>query len=255
MTFLKVLADQRWWHYALCAVAGVGVAVALGRPATPATAERLESASFVVQFGNLNTGSGIQSSTSYNVTNTTGQTGAGAFTGLTKILGSGFQYIYTIDTFRFAISKLNIDFGQLVIGTHSTDSLVVTLDTKGAGGYTVYAYELHPLRQINGVATIPNTTCDAADCTTSLARPWTTQTVPGFGFNASGNSVSTDFVSSSYFRPFANQAASEAMQPIMEATEIATAEQATITYKVGVSETQQTGEYQTGVVFVAVPGY
>jgi hypothetical protein len=111
------------------------------------------------------------------------------------------------------------------------------------------------LKQINGVATIPNTTCDAADCTISLARPWTTQTVPGFGFNASGNSVSTDFVSASYFRPFANQAASQAMQPIMEATDIASAEQATITYKVGIAENQQTGEYQTGVVFVAVPGY
>lgn len=229
--------------------------MAVGRPATPAVADRLESQSFVLQFGNLNTGSGTQTSSSYNVTNTTGQTGAGAFSGLSKILGSGFQYIYTIDTFRFAISKLNIDFGQLVIGSHSTDSLVLTLDTKGAGGYIVYAYELHPLRQINGVATIPNTTCDAADCTTSLARPWTTQTVPGFGFNASGNSVSTDFVNSTYFRPFANQAAAQPMQPIMTDTEIASSEQATITYKVGVSETQQTGEYQTGVVFVAVPGY
>jgi hypothetical protein len=123
-------------------------------------AERLESSSFIIQMGNLNMGSGQQDSASYQLTNTTGQTAAGPFDGLSEFLGSGFQYIYTIGGFRFSISKLNIDFGTLVIGTHSTDNLTLTLDAKGAGGYTVYAYELHPLRHQNGVATIPDTTCD-----------------------------------------------------------------------------------------------
>lgn len=255
MTFSKTWASQHWKQLALCAVVGGVAAVSLGKPIALAQADLLQSNSFILQFGNLNTGSGFQSSSSYNLTNTTGQTGAGAFSGLDKFLGSGFQYIYTIDSFRFAISKLNIDFGQLAIGTHTTDSLTLTLDTKGAGGYVVYAYEINPLKHISGSATIPNTTCDAGDCTTSLARPWTNQSVPGFGFNASGNSVSTDFINSTYFRPFANQATAQPMQPIMQATEIASSEQATITYKVGVDASQQAGEYQTGVVFVAVPGF
>lgn len=255
MTFSKPWAKRLWWRLIGGSLVVAALATGFAQAAAPALAERLESASFVVQFGNLNSGSGLQTSSSYNLTNTTGQTGAGPFSGLSEFLGSGFQYIYTIDTFRFAISKLNIDFGQLAIGSHNTDSLVLTLDTKGAGGYVVYAYELHPLRQINGPAFIPNTTCDAADCTTALARPWTDQNIPGFGFNAAGNSVSTDFVSSSYFRPFANQAAAQDMQPIMSAAEVVTAEQATITYKAGISATQQAGDYQTGTVFVAVPGY
>jgi hypothetical protein len=220
-----------------------------------ATAERLQSSSFVVQFGNLNMGSGEQNSSSYNLTNTTGQTAAGPFDGLTKVLGSGFQYIYTIGTFSFSISKLNIDFGTLVPNAHSTDSNVLTLNTKGAGGYTVYAYELHPLRHANGTTTIPNTTCDAADCTYTVAKTWTTQTIPGFGFNATGNHVTSDFISPSYFRPFADQSASQAMQAVMQATDIAQQEQATITYKAGITGSQTAGNYQTAVVFIAVPGY
>lgn len=220
-----------------------------------ALAERLESSSFVIQFGNLNMGSGEQNSSSYNLTNTTGQTAAGPFDGLTKFLGSGFQYIYTIHTFGFAISKLNIDFGTLVPGTHSTDSNVLKLDTKGAGGYTVYAYELHPLRHTNGTDTIPNTTCDAGDCTYLVAKTWTTQTVPGFGFNATGNNVSSDFISPNYFRPFADQNAAQPMQPVMQGSEIAQPEIATITYKAGIAGDQEAGVYQTAVVFIAVPGY
>lgn len=218
-------------------------------------ADRLQSPSFVVQFGNLNMGSGEQNSSSYNLTNTTGQTAAGPFDGLTKFLGSGFQYIYTIHTFRFAISKLNIDFGTLVPGAHTTDSNLLILDTKGAGGYTVYAYELHPLRHSNGTITIPNTTCDAGDCTYSLAKTWTNQTVPGFGFNATGNNVTSDFISPNYFRPFANQSAAEPMQPVMQASDIAQEEYATITYKAGITGSQAEGNYQTAIVFIAVPGY
>jgi hypothetical protein len=232
-------------------LASVGLIVSAPR----AQAERLESPSYRVQFGNLNMGSGEQNSASYNLTNTTGQTAAGPFAGLTNLLGSGFQYIYTIDTFGFAISKLNIDFGTLIIGSHTTDNHTITVDAKGAGGYTIYAYELHPLRHGNGTDTIANTSCDSADCTYIVAKTWTDQSVPGFGFNATGNSIASDFLSPNYFRPFADQNASQPMQPVMQSSEIAISEQATITYKAGIAANQATGNYQTAVVFIAVPGY
>ena len=218
-------------------------------------AERLESPSYVIQMGNLNMGSGEQNSSSYQLTNTTGQTAAGPFNGLTKFLGSGFQYIYTIGNFKFSISKLNIDFGSLIIGSHSTDSLTLTIDAKGAGGYTIYAYEQHPLRHQNGTSFIPNTSCDAADCTFSLAKNWTNQAIPGFGFNATGNHIASDFVNANYFRPFSDQSLGQAMQPVMSSTEVATQEQAILTYKVGIDATQTAGFYKTAIVFVAVPGF
>lgn len=223
-------------------------------------AERLESESYVIQFGNFNMTAGKKTSGtgSYTVTDTVGQTGAGPFGqygSSSYFVGSGFQYIYQISTFGFSISRTAIDLGELTPGIHNTGSHTVTIRTKGAGGYTLYAYELYPLRHSNGTDTIPDTTCDAGDCTQIAAGVWVDQDIPGFGFNVTGTDKKADFVDNTYFRQFANDSASEAMQPIMSSTDVADNSTGTITYKAGVSGTTAAGNYQTGVVFVAVPGY
>jgi hypothetical protein len=209
-------------------------------------AERLESDSFIIQFGNFNVTSGEKSSTSYNVTDTVGQTGAGPFGAYGSsdyFVGSGFQYIYQIDTFAFSISDVAIDLGTLTSGAHNTDSNVLTITTRGAGGYTVYAYEQHPLR------------LNAGTCNETTAQPWTNTAIAGFGFNASGSTVPADFVNSTYFRQFANQAAAETMQPVMSSTNLGQSDTATITYKAGIAGNQTAGDYATGIVYVAVPGF
>lgn len=226
--------------------------------AHPVYADRLESNSFVIQFGNFNITSGEKSSASYNLTDTVGQTGAGPFGtygSSSYFVGSGFQYIYQIDTFSFVISDTNVELGTLTPATHNTDSHTLTITTRGAGGYSVYAYEAHPLRHQDGTTTIPDTTCDAGTCTQITAQIWNTPTIPGFGFNMSGDDIPGDFVSSSYFRQFADRSASEAMQVVMSSSSIADARQSTVTYKAGVSGLQAAGNYQTNVVYVAVPGY
>jgi hypothetical protein len=226
--------------------------------ATPVLAERLESDSYVIQFGNFNITAGEKESASYNVTDTVGQTGAGPFGsygGSSYFVGSGFQYIYQIDDFSFQISQVAIDLGTLTPGTHNTASHNLTITTRGAGGYSVYAYELHPLRHSNGTTTISDTTCNAGTCTQTTAGVWTTQTVPGFGYNMTGNDVPAAFVDSTYFKQFADNSLAEAMQIVMSSSNIASNRTATVTYKAGVSGTQAAGNYQTGVAFVAVPGY
>lgn len=225
---------------------------------TQATAERLQSDSYVIQFGNFNVTSGEKSSASYNVTDTVGQTGAGPFGEYGSsgyFVGSGFQYIYQIDTFAFSISDLSIDLGTLTSGVHNTDTNVLTITTRGAGGYTVYAHEQQPLTHSNGSVTIPDTTCDDGLCDQTNADPWTNQAIAGFGFNASGTSVPADFVNSTYFRQFANALAAESMQAVMSSASIANATTATITYKAGISGTQAAGNYQTSIMYTAVPGY
>lgn len=218
-------------------------------------AERLESNSYVVQFGNFNMGSGAQDSASYSMTQTLGQVGAGPYQSATKFLGAGFQYIYTIHYFRFAISKLFIDLGELLPGVHNSDSNVLTIDTKGAGGYIVYAYETHPLRHSDDVTTLPDTTCDAGTCSQTTAQPWTNQLIPGFGFNISGAQVASDFLSSNHYRQFADRSASEPMQPIMSSPYVAFQNQATVTYKAGASGAEAAGNYRTEIIYIAVPGY
>lgn len=221
-------------------------------------AERLESGSYVIQFGNFNITAGEKSSSSYNVTDTVGQTGAGPYGqyGVSGyFVGGGFQYIYQIDQFRFRISKTLISLGTMVPGIHYTDSHTLQVTTRGSGGYKVYAFEEHPLRHEGGAYTIPNTTCDAGTCSHTTAQIWTNQNIAGFGFNANGNDVPADFVSTSYYRSFADKASAQTMQLVMTSATAGTNRTATITYKAGVTGSQAEGNYSTPVVYVAVPGY
>jgi hypothetical protein len=237
----------------LAVIASAGIMAA-----KPVLAERLESDSYVIQFGNFNVTAGEKSSGSYNVTDTVGQTAAGPFGqygSSNYFVGAGFQYIYQIGKFSFRLSSLAIDLGSLTPGTHNSASHTMTISTRGAGGYNVYAYELHPLRHSNGSTTIPDTTCDNNDCDQVSAATWTNQNQPGFGFNMKGDDIPSDFVNQNYFRQFADNSIAEAMQVVMTSTAIARNREATVTYKAGVSGNQASGNYQTGVVYVAVPGY
>lgn len=225
--------------------------------ATPALAERLESDSYVIQFGNFNMTAGEKSSASYNVTDTVGQTGAGPYGeyGVSNyFIGGGFQYIYQIDEFFFQISKIYIDLGELTPGLHSSDSHTLTISTRNAG-YTVYAYEEHSLQHTSGLYTIADTTCDASNCDETTAGLWQTQTVPGFGFNISGDDIPLDFVNADYYRQFANNSTAETSQIVMSSPNIANNQQATVTYKAGIAGNQAAGRYETAVVYIAVPSY
>ena len=240
-----------------CITTGLTLFTALFTP--HALADRLESDSFVIQFGNFNVTSGEKSSASYNLTDTTGQTAAGPFGeygSSSYFIGSGFQYIYQIDTFSFTISDLSLDLGELTPNTHNTAAHTLEISTRGPG-YTVYAYEQEPLTLRGGSATIPDTTCDAGGCDETSAGEWTNQSIPGFGFNISGagTSIPSDFVSSDYFRQFADRSSSEDMQAILSSDETVKNETTTVTMKAGISGNQAAGTYQTEVVYVAVPLY
>lgn len=227
------------------------------RPAQT-SADELKSDSYVIQFGNFNTTSGQKSSANYSVTDTVGQAGSGPFGQYGSsgyFVGSGFQYIYQIDSFRFSISLNAIDLGTPLPGQHTTGSHNLTISTKGAGGYRIYAYELHRLQTPGAANSIPDTTCNAGTCDQTLAQVWTDQTKPGFGFNMTGSDIAADFIDATYFRQFADNSLSEAMEIIMSSANIANQRQSTVTYKLGVAGDQAAGNYQTGVVYVAVPGY
>lgn len=221
-------------------------------------AERLESDTYVITFGNFNVTSGEKSSASYNVTDTVGQTGAGPYGeygSSTYFVGSGFQYIYQIDNFSFQISKTLVDLGELDVNTHVSDSHTLTITTRGAGGYSVYAFEEHPLRQVQGSQEIADTTCDSGACTHTSAAVWTNQSIAGFGYNMSGNDIPSNFIDNTYFKNFANNEASDPMQIVMSSNNIANQRASTVTYKAGIGGLQASGNYETSIVYVAVPGY
>ncbi len=221
-------------------------------------AENMESNSYRIQFGNFNMGSGQRTGGGYTVSDTLGGTAVGPYGQYGSsgyFIGSGFQYVYQIDYFSFSISKLSVELGELFSGSFKTDSHTLTITTNGASGYNVYAFANHPLRLADGSATIPDTTCDGGTCDETTAQVWTDPNQAGFGFNVSGDDVAADFISSNYFRQFANNEAAESMQSIMGSNNVALNRSATVTYKASMPGNQGSGDYQTSVVFVAVPGY
>lgn len=225
---------------------------------SPILAENMESDSYKIQFGNFNMSSGRKTGASYVLSDTMGGLAVGPYGqyGSTNyFIGSGFQYVYQIDYFNFSISKLNIELGELFTGSFGTDSHTITITTTGASGYNVYAFENHPLKLSTGSETINDTTCDFSDCDETVAAAWTDPGQAGFGFNVSGTQAAADFINANYFRQFANNEASESMQQIMGSTNVALDSTATVNYKASMPGNQAGGNYQTSIVFVAVPGY
>lgn len=221
-------------------------------------AENMESNSYRVQFGNFNMGSGQRSGGGFALSDTLGGTAVGPYGqyGTSSFfIGSGFQYVYQIDYFAFSISKLSIELGELFANSFSTDSHTLSITTNGASGYSVYAFAEAPLHLADGSATIPDTLCDLGGCSESVAGLWTDASQAGFGFNVSGDDAAADFINGNYFRQFANHAASESMQVIMGSNNVALDRTATVTYQAAMPGNQAAGNYQTSIVFVAVPGY
>lgn len=225
-----------------------------------AQAENLESNSYVIQFGNFNITSGEKSGGNYSLTDTVGQSFAGPYGeyGTSNyFLGSGFQYIYQIKPFRFVVGSTLIDLGLLTAGAHNTATHNLLITAPSAGGYSIYAYELHPLQIINGSPIIADTTCDNNDCDQITAKLWQNPNIGGFGFNIQGDDVQSDFQTINHFRQFADvsKIPPESMRVIASSSSASFNRQTTITYKAGLAGSETAGRYQTGIVYVAVPGY
>ncbi len=219
-----------------------------------ARAQTLTSPSYTLRQGNFNMTSGAKSSASYNLTDTVGQIAAEFFSSAGYHVKAGFQYMYTLYDFSFSISSLAINLGSLTPNTFTTGSHTLTVTAPGQG-YSVTAYEVNKLTKSGSSDTIPDTTCDSGPCTESAATVWTTATNNGFGYNATGNDIAADFVSSSYFRPFPDLSASESPATVMTTTAAGKNRVATITYKVSPSGTQAAGNYSTQIVYIATPVY
>lgn len=243
---------QRWWPALLLALLGL----ALKPPTVQARplAEVMHSNSYEIQLGHFNMTSGEKSSTGYKVTDTVGQTAAGEFNSTGYTVYAGFQYLYALSEFSFQITNLTIDLGELQPNFFSTGSNQLIISTR-SGGYTIYAAEIHPLQlTTNAATTIPDTSCDSG-CTIASAAPWTNSSNVGFGFHISGPHVTSDFVDSTYFRPFANRAASETHQPIAATNVKVTDEVMDVTYQATIAQSQGGGNYETAIEYIALPAY
>ena len=216
----------------------------------------IRSPNYKIDWPNVNMGAGLPYSTNYKMGITMGQTAPGLYSSTGYKIRAGFQYIHSIIPFSFSISDISIDFGSLTPGVPTTQTNTLTVSVGGAGGYVVKASENNPLKSTAG-ATIPDTLCDggANTCTETTAKPWTSNSAYGFGFNMSGTDIPADFVDSTYFRQFADRSVGEQPQTIMTGTNVGRNKQATVTYKVNISSLQPAGRYENILSFLAIPSY
>jgi hypothetical protein len=225
--------------------------------ATKTYAVNMNSTNYQIIFGNLNIGGNHHTSTSYNLNTSLGQTFADRFTSAGYIAKVGFQYIYTIKPFSFKISTTLINLGSLVpnIFPSPAPSLNITI-TNPSRGYDVQTVEDHPLQTLS-LNTIPDTACNGGlfTCTKTSANVWTSTAAYGFGYNASGNDITADFVNGTYFRPFANRAVGDTPVTFMSSLITATSRVSTVTFMANVDGSQPAGTYQTVVNFIAIPKY
>lgn len=225
----------------------------------------IESDNYKIQLPGFNSGAGIPSSSNYAINSTIGALAAGLFESTNYKVRSGFQYIHTIIPFSFTISDVSIDFGTLNVGIASTQPSTLTVKAGGAGGYSVKAQENHPLAIDNNPSnpTIADTLCDSGPCSETSAQNWSSASTYGFGFNMSGDDIPADFSGGKY-RQFADAASAEDPATIMTKSGVTWdypnntwpwESQATITYKVNVSATQEAGKYYNLILFTAIPAF
>lgn len=225
---------------------------------TLAYGQTMKNDSFIIQMGNLNELSGTSTGSGYSLSQTGGELGAGLYSGTNYKARAGFQYISSIIKFRFTISQTSIDFGTLTPTNPVTRANTLTVSNQSAGGYSVKAFENHPLMVPTTGATIPDTTCDNGSCSEITASSWTSTLTYGFGYRCdfvdSANFCPSDFSGENYYKQFADVSKNEKAQTIMTGT-TGRNHKSQITYKVNISATQQAGLYSNTVTYIATPTY
>lgn len=218
-------------------------------------AQTMTNSTYILQMGNLNSGSGRPTGPNYKVSFTTGQTGANLFSGTNYKVRAGFQYIYSIIPFRFSVSNTFIDFGVVSPTNAVLRTSQLTISNGSANGYQVTASQDHNLRVNQTGQEIPATTCDTGSCTPTASDIWTNSLVYGFGYrcdNITGTDCASGFSTSTFFKSFISSPSAVA---VMTGPNVGRSKVVQITYKLNISTSQATGLYTNVINYIATPRY
>jgi hypothetical protein len=149
----------------------------------------------------------------------------------------------------------SVAFGALNLSAFNTLAQRFSCTTNAANGYVVQVYENSQLTSASGT-TIPDTNCDASDCTVSSDTTWEVDigaTNSEFGYSLesiSSSPVAFEHDGTFEARPFGVGSANA--QTIMEKTSTpSSVEQAYICYRITANNYQEAGTYQNYINFVA----
>jgi len=222
---------------------------------SPAHGQHFSSLNYQIDWGNFNMTSGQKNSTNYSLTDTAGQLAPGLFSNTGFKVKSGFQYIYDIFyPFSFSLNTLSLDLGHLVADTGSTASHTFSISSPAGHGYQIMINSNHPLSTNTGT-TIPDTVCDASNCTYQNSALWTLSTAYGFGYNTQGVGATDYFSTANHYRPLPHLSSNQSSVIIMSENAPIRSRQGQVNYKALISSIQPAGYYQNSVIFTAVPKY
>ena len=241
----------------------LGIVTFLLSSFTPlANAFTMSNSFYIIILGNLNSIAGQATGSSGTLTFTSGELGAGLYTGTNYKICEGFyggifcnKSSVVSGIFTFSVTPTDLNFGTVdPTSPVSRTNILDVLST--SSGYSVTAQENHSLQTASSSA-IPDTTCDSGLCTPTSASLWTSSLTYGFGYRCD-NVVQSDCISftANYYKPFANAALSQSPEVVMQnSAAFATEKQSQITYKVNVSGSQLPGVYTNTITYIASPNF
>lgn len=153
-------------------------------------------------------------------------------------------------TLSLSVNPTRLDFGVLTAGEPIQRSMNIKM--MAARGATVQIAEQTPL--MSGETVIPDTTCDAGECTPASSGKWESPLVFGFGYNCTSNAVCQGFEGKQSYKPLANL--SEDMAPQNVITTYGPQNTATdLNFKVNIPPTSEGKEYNNTITLYALPNY
>lgn len=158
------------------------------------------------------------------------------------------------------VTATAVPFGSLSLGTFNNLSQRLSCVTNGAGGYIVTARAVSQLTNISGL-TIPDTNCDANNCTVSSATTWATDvgnTDSGFGYslqNISATNIGFTYVSAANWqaRPFSSglNGYNSPITLFNNSSIPSTTERAYVCYRIAINTVQGAGNYENELIYTA----
>ena len=223
------------------------------------SAETMSNNFYRITWGNFNMAAGKPTNEEYKVSYTAGQLAPGLYTGTNFIVKAGFQYIYSIIPFAFSVDSIFIDFGTLSPANPVERTNILAVSNQSASGYVVTAFENRQLLYSAFGQVIPDTTCDAGNCSETTATAWTSSLTYGFGYRCDivtgTNYCNSDFSDGTFYKQFADNSKTEAAQIVFSSLNSGRNQQAKVTYKANVSSTQAAGAYSNVITYIATPTF
>lgn len=159
--------------------------------------------------------------------------------------------------FEIHISNSFIDYGIISATIPLYRSFNVEIKG-GEKGFIVYGYQNNPLWFAGSKTYLPDTTCDNGYCTEVSSSLWENTLTYGYGYRCNGikgNICPIDFISSSYYKQFADMSKREFMQTVVSQKAGPGSTSAEVMLKINTSKQQAAGYYINRVTLLAIPAY